>query len=132
MTTTRIRIADESGIAFALQEARKVADSIGFEKVQVSMIATIISELATNILKYAEQGQLSVEAVTDNNRKGVRISAVDNGPGIENIEESLSDHFSTSGTLGLGLPGVKRLADEFKILSQPGKGTRVEVSVWLW
>ena len=128
----RINVANEAGVAFALQEAREACKLIGFENVQESRVATIISELTTNILKYAKRGQLSIAVVTENQKRGIHIKATDRGPGIENLEESLSDHFSSSGTLGLGLPGVKRLADEFSISSEVGKGTCVSVRVWLW
>jgi serine/threonine-protein kinase RsbT len=132
MSSTAIKIADDSGIAFALQEARKRSQEVGFEQIQASMIATIVSELATNILKYAGRGQLYIDAVKEDGKRGLRISALDRGPGIENLEESLRDHFSSSGTLGLGLPGVRRMVDEFNISSAKGKGTRVDVEIWVW
>jgi serine/threonine-protein kinase RsbT len=132
MTRTTTQIADDTGVAFALREARKVTDEAGFKKTQASMVATIVSELATNILKYAGRGQLQIVAEATYGKKGVRISAIDRGPGIENLEESLRDHFSSSGTLGLGLPGVKRMADEFNISTEVGKGTRVDVRIWAW
>ncbi|MGD8644289.1 MAG: ATP-binding protein, partial [Chromatiales bacterium] len=80
---------------------------------------------------YAGQGQMTLRRVIDQRRRGMEIVAEDKGPGIADKDSALSDHFSSSGTLGLGLPGVRRLMDEFDLESEPGAGTRVTVRKWL-
>ncbi len=95
------------------------------------MIATAVSELARNILKYADSGEIRLRVVAKGFRRGIEVVAEDRGPGISNPDEALKDHFSSSGTLGLGLPGVKRMMDEFQLESAPQQGTRVTVRKWL-
>ncbi|MBB6451032.1 serine/threonine-protein kinase RsbT [Geomicrobium halophilum] len=92
-------------------------------------ITTAVSELARNILVYAAVGKIGLETL--NQKTGIKISAVDHGPGIENIQQTLEDHYTTSGSLGAGLPGVKRLMDEFTIDSVVGEGTTVCTTKWL-
>ena len=94
-------------------------------------IKTVASELAYNILKYAKQGTVQVRRVQLNHQKGVEIKASDHGPGIKDIEMAMEDHYSSGKTLGLGLPGVKRLMDDFEIESELGKGTTVIARKWL-
>jgi serine/threonine-protein kinase RsbT len=89
-----------------------------------------VSELATNLVRYAQNGRIAVAPTNQDGRTGVLIECVDDGPGIDNIEEALRDGFSTGGGLGHGLPGTRRLMDEFEISSGPG-GTRVKVYKWL-
>jgi serine/threonine-protein kinase RsbT len=95
------------------------------------VIATAISELARNILEYAERGEISMAAVHNHTAKGIWVVARDEGPGIDNVEFALKDGFSTSGGLGLGLPGVRRLMDHFEIETRAGGGTAVRVTKWL-
>ncbi len=108
-----------------------MVSEIGFDAVVTSQINTAVSELGRNILKYGGAGEVTLERVTDDHHDGVRATVRDNGPGIEDLDQAMADHYSTSGTLGLGLPGVKRMMDEFHIESAPGKGTRVVVTKWL-
>src|SRR6266478_5024650 len=89
-----------------------------------------ISELARNIVTYAKRGEITLSALAESGRRGIRIVASDQGPGIADIRQALRDGFSTSGSFGLGLPGVRRLMDEFEISSAPGQGTRVMVKKW--
>ena len=110
---------------------RFLAQEIGFDSAAVQMIRTAVSELARNIVKYAESGVITVKAITESDRSGIEVLCSDRGPGIENIARALDDHFSSSGTLGLGLPGVKRMMDEFEIQSTPGTGTDVTIRKWL-
>lgn len=117
-------------VARAVVETSRATEQQGFRKGQVSMVATAVSELARNILRYAGRGVVSIEPIEAEGRKGVEIIASDEGPGIEDVEAALQDHFSTGGTLGLGLPGVRRLMDEFHLESAPDKGTRVRVRKW--
>jgi anti-sigma regulatory factor (Ser/Thr protein kinase) len=126
----RIRIASDGDLARAVLEAGRVAKAVGFDASLVAMLSTAVSELARNILKYAGNGEIFVEKMQHGVRNGVRVIAKDKGPGIEDVEQAMADHFSSSGTLGLGLPGVKRLMDEFEIESAPGRGTRVTVTKW--
>ena len=105
---------------------------LGFDAAASQMVATAVSELAGNVIKYAIRGEVIVRSVSSRAKKGVEVVVADMGPGIPDLEQALRDHFSTSGTLGLGLPGVKRMMDEFSIESSPGRGTRVTVRKWLY
>jgi anti-sigma regulatory factor (Ser/Thr protein kinase) len=123
----RIQIRSDADLTRAVLHATQVARSSGFSDVEGKTIATAVSELAKNILKYAGAGSVDVVPTSTADRTGITITVSDRGPGIENIEEALQDHFSSGGTLGLGLPGVKRMAHEFEISSVPGDGTKVVV-----
>ena len=123
-------IGSDQDIVAARQRGRAYAAGLGFSVMDTTLIATAISELARNIVSYAGQGQITFERVTNGNREGIQIVASDEGPGIPDIRQALRDGFSTSGSLGLGLPGVRRLMDEFDVTSQPGKGTTVAVRKW--
>jgi serine/threonine-protein kinase RsbT len=113
-----------------LLEARSFATDLGFDAPAVAKVSTVVSELGRNILKYAGQGDVLLKELPGPPR-GIEVVVSDRGPGIEDVEVALQDHFSSGGTLGLGLPGVRRLADEFDIQSAPGKGTRVTFRKWL-
>jgi serine/threonine-protein kinase RsbT len=126
----RLRISSDSDVTRALIAASHFAEEVGFNRADCQGISTAVSELARNILKYAGEGEILIERVGDGPGSGVQITSRDRGPGIKDIEAAMSDHFSSSGTLGLGLPGVKRLMDEFEIDSSPGMGTRVIVRKW--
>ena len=127
----RLPISDEPTITHAVLEARSFAADAGFNEVDTSLIVTALSELAHNIRKYAGRGEISVRPALATSHNGIEIVASDRGPGIADLEAALRDHFSSSGTLGLGLPGVRRMMDEFEIESRPGAGTRVTVRKWL-
>ena len=103
----------------------------GFDETRSRMIATAVSELARNILKYAGTGEIRLRQVEGPSGRGIEIEAVDRGPGIEDPDAAMQDNFSSGGTLGLGLPGVKRLMDEFLLESMPGEGTRVTAVKWM-
>jgi serine/threonine-protein kinase RsbT len=107
-----------------------MAAELGFSAVDGTFLATAISELARNIVSYAGKGEIAIKAVRNTHRQGIIIVASDDGPGIRDIQQALRDGFSTSGSLGLGLPGVRRLMDEFEIKSRPGRGTIVTVKKW--
>ncbi|WP_028785211.1 anti-sigma regulatory factor [Thalassobacillus devorans] len=126
-----VNIKKEWDIVGARQLGRDIAKKIGFGTVDQARIATAISELARNIYLYAGSGKVCFEAIDDMNHKGLSIIAVDEGPGIEELSQVMEDGFSTSGGLGAGLPGVKRLMDEFDIVSEQGKGTEIKVVKWL-
>jgi serine/threonine-protein kinase RsbT len=125
-----VAINSEQDIVSARQQGRALALELGFSAVDSTFIATAISELARNIVSYARTGEITLKTVQNSTKKGIAIVAADEGPGIHDVHQALRDGFSTSGSLGLGLPGVRRLMDEFEIASQPGQGTRVEVKKW--
>ena len=128
----QIEIRSEEDIVTARQIGRDIAKEIGFRLVETTQIATAISELARNILIYAQKGIVTIKIVSQNNDiKGMEIVAQDTGPGIEHVEWVMRDGYSTSKGLGLGLPGTKRLMDEFFLESEPGRGTTVRVEKWL-
>lgn len=126
----RVAINSDQDIVLARQKGRALANEMGFAAGDATLIATAISELARNIVTYARRGEIILRAVDGANRQGVSITASDKGPGIPDIRQALRDGFSTSGSLGMGLPGVRRLMDEFAITSQPGQGTTVMVKKW--
>ncbi|HKV25407.1 MAG TPA: anti-sigma regulatory factor [Candidatus Acidoferrum sp.] len=123
-------INSDQDIVLARQKGRMIATRLGFSSGDATLIATAISELARNILSYARRGQIKVRGIQGSSRIGILIIAEDQGPGIPDIRQAMRDGFSTSGSLGLGLPGVRRLMDEFEIVSQPGQGTSVTVKKW--
>jgi serine/threonine-protein kinase RsbT len=112
-------------------EMDQLFDSLSLSENLRMKIYTIISELAHNQLKYAKKGSIEASIFKEAARQGIKIKATDKGPGIQDIELALKDNYSSSGTLGLGLPGVKRLADEFKIISNVNEGTTLEVIIWV-
>jgi serine/threonine-protein kinase RsbT len=126
----RVAINSDQDIVSARQKGRGMASELGFSSGDATLIATAISELARNIVSYAGKGQITLKVVNGLNRQGIAVIASDEGPGIADIRQALRDGFSTSGSLGLGLPGVRRLMDEFEITSQPGRGTVVAVKKW--
>lgn len=123
-------INSDQDIVAARQRGRTLAVELGFSAVDSTLVATAISELARNIVSYAGTGEITLRTIQNSTRQGILIVAADEGPGIHDLRQALRDGFSTSGSLGLGLPGVRRLMDEFEIASQPGRGTRVEVKKW--
>jgi serine/threonine-protein kinase RsbT len=127
----RFVIRQERDIGIAVVAAQASARRMGFNAGNVERLGTGISELARNIIKYAPDAGgdilLTTQQLSDRLRLMVKVR--DNGPGIENIDKAMEAHFSTSGTLGLGLPGVKRLMDEFSIISIPGSGTVVTIAM---
>jgi serine/threonine-protein kinase RsbT len=126
----RVTIGSDQDIVLARQRGRSLALELGFSSGDATLIATAISELARNIVSYARNGQVILKDVQGSNRVGITVTATDNGPGIPDVGQALRDGFSTSGSLGLGLPGVRRLMDEFEIVSKPGQGTTVRVKKW--
>lgn len=123
-------INSDQDIVTARQRGRALATELGFSTGDATLIATAISELARNIVSYARKGEIALKMVNSSSRQGVLIIASDSGPGIRDIRQAMRDGFSTSGSLGLGLPGVRRLMDEFEITSEPGRGTMVTVKKW--
>jgi serine/threonine-protein kinase RsbT len=127
-----IKINNEWDIVNARQSGRTLAKQLGFGTVDQARIATAISELARNIYLYApDGGQICIETFKQSGKTGLRIIATDSGPGISDIRKALEDGYTTSGGLGAGLPGVKRLMDEFSIRSETDKGTEITAMKWL-
>lgn len=125
-----VGVASDGDVATVVMEARRQSREIGFDASTTSRVATAASELARNIVAYAGDGRLTLRIVREGARCGIEICADDHGPGIDDLDLALSDHYSTGKTLGLGLPGVRRLMDQFEIDSAPGEGTRVKVCKW--
>ena len=126
----RVAINSDQDIVAARQKGRLLASELGFSSGDATLIATAISELARNIVSYARTGEIKLKGIHGSSKVGIQVVASDAGPGIADIRQALRDGFSTSGSLGLGLPGVRRLMDEFEISSQTGKGTTVTVKKW--
>jgi len=112
------------------QIVRRWAVELGFGLVDQTKIVTAASEIARNTVDYGGGGEVLVESLSENARRGLRLVFEDKGPGIQNIEEALKDGFTTSRGLGLGLGGARRLATEFSVESRPGEGTRVSLTRW--
>jgi len=127
----RLNVQKDADASRAALEATQYSLAAGFDDTRSRMIATAVSELARNILKYASAGEIRLRRVEGAGGRGVEIEAVDRGPGIEDTDTAMRDHFSSGGTLGLGLPGVRRMMDEFSLESTPGEGTRVTAVKWL-
>jgi anti-sigma regulatory factor (Ser/Thr protein kinase)/serine/threonine protein phosphatase PrpC len=127
---TRFRIANEPDATRAVVAATRIGRDAGLDEVGAQAVSTAVSELVRNILKYAGSGEVLFRETSYGGSRGLIVTARDRGPGIADIEAALKDHFSSSGTLGLGLPGVRRMMDEFHIESEPGKHTTVSCLKW--
>jgi serine/threonine-protein kinase RsbT len=126
----QVPINSDQDIVAARQKGRSLAVALGFSSGDATLIATAISELARNIITYAKSGEIRLTALNGSARQGIRLVAHDQGPGIPDVQQALRDGFSTSGSLGLGLPGVMRLVDEFEIVSEENRGTTVTAKKW--
>jgi len=126
----RVPIDRDADIVAARQKGRELAARCGFPTTDLAVIATAISELARNIVRYALHGEIVLKLVEENGRRGIEVVASDDGPGIPDVTRAMQDGYSTSGSLGLGLPGTRRLMDDFEIASDFGKGTKVTVRRW--
>jgi serine/threonine-protein kinase RsbT len=123
-------ISGQQDVVAVRQVVREWAVSMGFSLVDQTKVITAASELARNVIVYGGGGTLSLEALNDGSRRGLRLAFADHGPGIADIEAALRDGYTTGNGLGLGLGGAKRLSNEFEIHSQPGEGTRVVITRW--
>lgn len=126
-----VTIKKEWDIVAARQLGRDIARKTGFGTVDQARIATAISELARNIYLYGGDGKVCFDVIENLEHKGMTMICTDNGPGIGDISQVMEDGYSTSGGLGAGLPGVKRLMDEFDIKSEEGKGTEIKAIKWV-
>jgi serine/threonine-protein kinase RsbT len=126
-----IRIESDADVVTARQRARALAGVVDLTSTDQTLLATAISEVARNITTYAKHGEVALQIVSDGRgRRGIEVVARDEGPGIEDLERALQDGYSSGEGLGLGLPGARRLVDEFRIESAPGEGTRVTLVMW--
>jgi RNA polymerase sigma factor (sigma-70 family) len=125
-----VPIRTDADVVTARQKGRELAARAGFTGTDPTLVATAISETARNVIEFARRGQVLITVVSENERQGVTIVVRDAGPGIPDVERALEDGFSTHGGLGLGLPGARRLMDEFEIVSEVGKGTTVTMTKW--
>ncbi len=126
----RVPINSDQDIVIARQKGRSLAAAMGFSSGDATLIAAAISELARNIVTYAKSGEIRLKVIQGSTRQGIQVIAHDEGPGIRDVQQALRDGFSTSGSLGLGLPGVIRLVDDFQIVSAESRGTTVTVKKW--
>lgn len=126
----RIAIQEDADVVRARQAARELASRIGFSQTDLTILATAVSEMTRNIVRFAGHGEVVVELVEEP-RRGVRVLARDAGPGIPDVEQAMSEGYSTYEGLGLGLPGARRLMDEFAVVSEVGRGTTVTMTKWL-
>jgi serine/threonine-protein kinase RsbT len=125
-----ISLESEHDIIIARSEVRMLAAALGFRLIDQTRLATVTSELARNVVKYARRGRLIAQPTEAMRGVGLRLIFEDEGPGIPNIEAAMRDGFSTGKGLGKGLPGSKRLVDEFQIESTAGQGTRITIVRW--
>jgi len=127
----RVTIASDGDLLAVRQSVRALALELGFSVTQTVEIVTALSEMARNMLAYAGRGELVVQRLRKGDRQGLLITARDEGPGIPDVQKAMLDGYSTSGGLGMGLPGIRRLMDDFTIVSALQKGTTVTVEKWL-
>jgi serine/threonine-protein kinase RsbT len=128
---SRIAIESDADVVTARQRARQLAGEVELSSTDQTLLATAISEVARNITTYATRGEVELSVVSDDNgRAGIKVIARDQGPGIENLELALQDGYTSGGGLGLGLPGARRLVDDFHIETAPGQGTTVTLVMW--
>ena len=126
----RVAIRTDADVVTARQEARTMGAGLGFSSTDLTLLATAISEIARNITTYAGEGEVALRALNDGARVGIEVVATDDGPGIDDVELAMQDGFTTGSGLGLGLPGTRRLVDEFELETRPGAGTTVRLVKW--
>jgi serine/threonine-protein kinase RsbT len=130
-TEIRVDVRSTIDIVTARQKGREMAQTLGFEGAEVTLIAAAISEVARNVVDHAKGGEVALTPVLQGSRHGIQIIARDHGPGIADIEQAMQYGYSTRKGLGVGLPGAKWLMDDFDIQSQVGNGTTVTMRKWL-
>jgi serine/threonine-protein kinase RsbT len=125
-----VPVASANDIVSARLQGRALAEKLGFSAGEATLVATAISELARNIVQYAGNGDIVLRSKVNGTRRGIVVVARDRGPGISDLKLAVRSGFSTSGGLGLGLPGVRRIVDDFEIVSSRQDGTTVTVTKW--
>ena len=126
----RVAIRTDADVVTARQEARTMGADLGFSSTDLTLLATAISEVARNITTYAGEGEVTLRVLTEDGRQGIEVLAVDDGPGIADVELAMQDGYTTGNGLGLGLPGTRRLVDGFDLRTRPGAGTSVRLVKW--
>jgi serine/threonine-protein kinase RsbT len=127
---TIVTVERDADIVTARQKGRELAVATGFSGTDQTMIALAISEIARNIISYAHHGTITLSSLEDRGRRGIEIIARDQGPGIPDIELAMRDGYSTGKSLGVGLPGARRVMDDFELVSAVGQGTTVTMRKW--
>jgi serine/threonine-protein kinase RsbT len=127
----RVAIRTDADVVTARQEARTMGADLGFSSTDLTLLATAISEVARNITTYAGEGEVTLRVVDQDGRRGIEVLASDEGPGISDVELAMQDGYTTGNGLGLGLPGTRRLVDDFDLRTTPGAGTTVRLVKWI-
>ncbi|MDD9967853.1 MAG: ATP-binding protein [Myxococcales bacterium] len=127
----KVLIHGQHDAARCILLARQLAAQVGFDTVGQTRFATAASELAQNVVRYAQHGSMQLRRLERAGKPGIEAIVEDEGPGIESIERVMQERVSTGGSLGLGLPGTRRMMDDFELHSAPGEGTRVTIRLWL-
>ena len=128
--TVSVRISSDADLVDARAEARALADRLGFSRTDATLIATAVSEIGRNIIVHAGNGGMEMTPLFDETKYGIKVVATDSGPGIRDPETALENGYAGRGGLGLGLPGVRRLVDEFRIETEIDKGTAITLIKW--
>jgi serine/threonine-protein kinase RsbT len=126
----RVPVSSDADVVEAREKGRELSAQLGFSSIDLTLIVTAISEVARNILLYATEGEIVLSLEQADGQKGIVVVARDEGPGIPDLELAMRDSFSTGNGLGLGLPGARRLMDEFQIESEVSKGTTIVMKKW--
>lgn len=130
LTSIRVPIITMSDIVVARRHGRMISEELGASDVDITLVGTIISELARNIVLFAENGHIDLKQITTEAHSGITVTAIDQGPGIDDVQRALLGGYSTCGRLGLGLSGVYRIADEFDVVCTSSSGTTVMARKW--
>ncbi|MFF1306009.1 anti-sigma regulatory factor [Streptomyces sp. NPDC058307] len=130
-STTRLSIASDADLSWVRQQVRQSAADLGFNLVQQTKLVTAASELARNTLVHGGGGHMEMTVLAEGTHRGLRLSFVDEGPGIRDVELAMTDGYTTGNGLGLGLSGAKRLVKEFALDTRPGQGTTVTITDWV-
>jgi serine/threonine-protein kinase RsbT len=130
-SVVRIRIKKLDDIVAARRRGREIAAQLGFSNCDLTLIATAISEIARNAVEYASGGDIVLTSIKEGNKRGLKIVVSDEGPGIADVPTVMRDGYSSGAGLGIGLPGARRLVDDFEINSEIGKGTVVTMKKWV-
>jgi serine/threonine-protein kinase RsbT len=125
----RVAVSSDADVVAAREKGRELSAQLGFSSIDLTLIVTAISEVARNILLYADKGEI-ILGLEDDGQRGIVVTARDEGPGIPDVELAMRDSYSTGNGLGLGLPGARRLMDEFAIESEVSKGTTIVMKKW--
>ncbi|MEU1479200.1 ATP-binding protein [Streptomyces sp. NPDC001668] len=130
-STTRLPIGSDADLAWVRQQVRQYAADLGFNLVQQTKLVTAASELARNALVHGGGGHMEMTVLAEGTQRGLRLTFVDAGPGIRDVELAMTDGYTTGGGLGMGLSGAKRLVKEFALDTRPGQGTTVTITDWV-